>query len=64
MALSGACNTMLSQHDESGHPVIERKAFGLTVTVGLKSRTPYLSVCGSESCMKFQSSRGRGCGHT
>ena len=64
MALSGACNTMPSQHDESGHPVLGRKAFSVTVTVGLESRTSYLSACDSESCMRFQSSRGRGCGHS
>lgn len=49
---------------ESGHPVLGRKAFSLTVAVGLESRTPYLSACDSESCMRFQSSRGRGGGHT
>lgn len=63
MALSGACNTMLSQHDERGHPVLARKAFSLTVAVGLESRTPYLSACDSESCVRFQSSRGKGGGH-
>lgn len=40
VTLSGACNTMLKQHDESGRPVLGREAFSLTVTVGLESGAP------------------------